>query len=214
MPRISLPPFLKKLQAVCSEVDETVANWSPDGNTFIVNQATEFEAFLGRFFKGSLLTFIRQLHFYGFRKVDIKGEKWSFSHKCFRRDYPHLVYEIRRKTRTETNDGIASQLEVQALRNHVGQLQDVIDKMQAQMKEFREEISELKSNGKRKFDIEEPIKSDNGKRKKLAAGESKKLEENAVFDNLGGIFDGDGFFGDGFDLLPFADSAFEQKLKT
>lgn len=108
-----------------------------------------FEKVLSQYFKGSLLTFIRQLHFYGFRKVDIKGDKWSFSHKCFRKEMPHLIYEIKRKTRTETNDGVASQLEVQALRDHVGKLHETLKAVQSELRETREEIAVLRHAMKR-----------------------------------------------------------------
>lgn len=149
MPRISLPPFLKKLQVVTSNVDAQIAHWNDAGDAFIVEKSDGFEKALRQHFKGSLLTFIRQLHFYGFRKVDIKGEKWSFSHKCFRQELPHLIYEIRRKTRTETNDGVASQLEVQALRDHVGKLHDMVKQLQSDLRETREELAVLRHSVKR-----------------------------------------------------------------
>ena len=149
MPRISLPPFLKKLQVVTDNVDAEIAHWNEAGDAFIVEKSEGFETALRQHFKGSLLTFIRQLHFYGFRKVDIKGEKWSFSHKCFRQELPHLIYEIRRKTRTETNDGVASQLEVQALRDHVGKLHDMVKQLQSDLRETREELAVLRHSVKR-----------------------------------------------------------------
>ena len=149
MPRISLPPFLKKLQVVTDNVSAEIAHWNEAGDAFIVEKSEGFEKALRQHFKGSLLTFIRQLHFYGFRKVDIKGEKWSFSHKCFRQELPHLIYEIRRKTRTETNDGVASQLEVQALRDHVGKLHDMVKQLQSDLRETREELAVLRHSVKR-----------------------------------------------------------------
>jgi len=209
---------------VCTEADPKIAGWSEDGETFIVHSSAGFEQFLNGFFKGSLLTFIRQLHFYGFRKVDIKGEKWSFSHKCFRREYPHLIYEIRRKTRTETNDGIASQLEVQALRDHVGSIQELITKLQKELKETKDELKELKQHGVKRVageDVDSMVVKEEAavrKKKKLVEmfddGKDKLDNEIMRFDTLAGIFDGEGFFGDGFEsILPFADSSLEQMEK-
>lgn len=231
MPRISLPPFLKKLQAVCSGVEESIAHWSEDGGTFIVESSDAFEKELSKFYKGSLLTFIRQLHFYGFRKVDIKGEKWSFSHKCFKKDLPHLIYEIRRKTRTETNDGVASQLEVQALRDHVGKLHEMFTSLQKEFTKTKEELTALKASVKRDsmraFSNDFSMESiSNGgdlvssKKQKLSSSgdivsKTKSFDEDSVsnlklapFDDLaslGSYSDADNFGC----FLPFTDSTYE-----
>uniref|UniRef100_A0A7S3PQI5 HSF-type DNA-binding domain-containing protein n=1 Tax=Aplanochytrium stocchinoi TaxID=215587 RepID=A0A7S3PQI5_9STRA len=144
MPRISLPPFLKKLQVVVNTIDSKTACWAEDGNSFVVKDSNGFEAYLRNYYKGCLLTFVRQLHFYSFRKVDIKGDRWSFWHKCFKRDSPHLIYEIKRKTRQDANDGVASQTEVQSLRTHVVKMEDAMKRMQEKMMEMENTILELK----------------------------------------------------------------------
>lgn len=222
MPRISLPPFLKKLQTVTSNVAEDIAHWNEEGDVFIVEQSEAFEKALTGYFKGSLLTFIRQLHFYGFRKVDIKGEKWSFSHRCFRKAQPHLIYEIRRKTRSETNDGVASQAEVQALRDHVGSLHTLLKEMQSELKETKEELVVLRHHVKRvenrsdlDFDAFAAPLSNGGdmvtKSFKMEPP-AKKQRSDSPFCGLGskGLGDDLDSYMDNFSsFLPFTDSAFE-----
>lgn len=224
MPRISLPPFLKKLQTVTTSVEDHVAHWNNSGDVFIVEKSDAFEKALAEYFKGSLLTFIRQLHFYGFRKVDIKGEKWSFSHRCFREGQPHLIYEIRRKTRTETNDGVASHAEVQALRDHVGTLHTLLKDMQADLKETKEELVILRHQVKQveyKTDVEfdafsAPLSNggDMIMKGKVMKEEPafKKQRSDTSFAGLpfkGEEDDLDSYMENFSSFLPFTDSAFE-----
>lgn len=215
MPRISLPPFLKKLQSVTKVVKPETAHWSEDGTAFIVEKPQEFEKTLGQYFKGSLLTFIRQLHFYGFRKVDIKGDKWSFSHACFRRDMEHLIYEIRRKTRTETNDGVASQLEVQALRDHVGKLTETVNEMSAGMAKMREELASLKQSLKRDS-MKAKLESDDFDFSMVSNGGSAARKKQKTVMSYEPLSDGggslgsfEGSFNDFAEYLPFTDGSFE-----
>lgn len=214
MPRISLPPFLRKLQEATSTVDPSVAHWSEDGKQFIVERSEAFEKYLGTFYKGSLLTFIRQLHFYGFRKVDLKGEKWSFSHKSFRQDMPHMIYEIRRKTRTETSDGVASELEVQAIRNHVYTLSEEMKALRSELKEARQEIALLRQTVKRDFTNFDTnnYTSEDAMNKQLK--KQKVLDSDTSFRELNSNpYQGLDPYDDSFEnlacFLPITDSAFE-----
>lgn len=145
MPRNSLPPFLKKLRQITETVSPDIASWSDDGRAFIIHKK-EFETdVLTQHFKGNVQTFVRQLHFYGFRKFEnpkdietryktkpktkssakssqkssskspSKSSKsagsslsggngeyaFAFAHDYFRRDQPHLIFAIKRKTRAD-----------------------------------------------------------------------------------------------------------------
>lgn len=134
MPRTSLPPFLEKLHRITETVPAPIASWSEDGKTFVIHKAAQFEGVLKQHFKGNIQTFIRQLHFYGFRKLDTQDDSWSFAHKFFVKGNPKLLQEIRRKTRYDpTAEGPAPQSEVVALRSRVAFLQNVVEDLCTQL---------------------------------------------------------------------------------
>mmetsp|Transcript_4350 Transcript_4350/g.5049 ORF Transcript_4350/g.5049 Transcript_4350/m.5049 type:complete len:322 (+) Transcript_4350:321-1286(+) len=135
MPRSSLPPFLEKLARITNTIESSIASWSEDGKSFVIKNADKFELVLKQHFKGNAQTFIRQLHFYGFRKLDAQSSGgWSFAHPNFKKDCPQLLTEIRRKTRIDpTAENIASHVEVQALRTQVAHLQDVVEDLRTQL---------------------------------------------------------------------------------
>ena len=99
--------------------DPTVACWSDDGETFVVKNTDVFEKqIIPQFFKHSKFSsFVRQLNFYGFRKIkytdtiriDPKLEAetanfWRFHHEKFRRGRPDLLIEIKRHGGKESVD--------------------------------------------------------------------------------------------------------------
>lgn len=91
--------------------DPEIASWSEDGNTFIVKDTTRFgQTIVPLYFKHRKFTsFVRQLNFYGFRKIKYsdnlridKAEEektknyWRFKHASFRRGRRDLLIEIKR----------------------------------------------------------------------------------------------------------------------
>mmetsp|Transcript_7043 Transcript_7043/g.14136 ORF Transcript_7043/g.14136 Transcript_7043/m.14136 type:complete len:671 (-) Transcript_7043:96-2108(-) len=142
MASISLPPFLKKLQEISKSCDPSIAGWSDDGKRFVV-KSDRFEIeVVSKFFKGTLGTFIRQLHFYGFKKSDHVGEEWSFEHPKFERDFPASIYDIRRKTRQD-KESAASKSEVRALRHEVHDLRREMDEMRSFMQDMKGQLDLL-----------------------------------------------------------------------
>lgn len=127
MASISLPPFLEKLRIIANTTPPEIAGWSEDGKQYLVHNSRFEKEVLRKHFRGSRQTFIRQLHFYCFKKLDNQGERWAFSHPKFQRDAPHLIYEIKRKTRAE-NAGPASKLEVQSIRVEMDNLKRKLEK--------------------------------------------------------------------------------------
>lgn len=96
-----ITPFLKKLLTVTSALPPNIGGWDDKGMVFVILDGPGFEVILRNYFKGTLQTFIRQLHFYGFSKSDLPRlgpHAWSFSHPCFLKDSPNLVAEIKRKS--------------------------------------------------------------------------------------------------------------------
>mmetsp|Transcript_16138 Transcript_16138/g.34053 ORF Transcript_16138/g.34053 Transcript_16138/m.34053 type:complete len:517 (-) Transcript_16138:457-2007(-) len=106
-----VPIFLQKAYHMIDTCDPKICCWSDDGLTFIVKNTSLFETtIIPQFFKhNKFSSFVRQLNFYGFRKVkfsnslkiDHKLEAetakfWRFRHDKFRRGRKDLLTEIKR----------------------------------------------------------------------------------------------------------------------
>ena len=76
------PLFLKKTFNMINACRSDVACWSKDGETFLVKEAKIFaDEVIPKFFKhNNFSSFVRQLNFYGFRKV--KSESLNSALVC------------------------------------------------------------------------------------------------------------------------------------
>ncbi|CAM9697498.1 unnamed protein product [Ectocarpus fasciculatus] len=133
------PIFLRKtfeMVSACTKSEgENLACWSPTGETFIVKHPDTFSSVvIPKFFKHSKFSsFVRQLNFYGFRKVKsnasgagVNSKWWEFKHDLFHRDKSHLLADMRRAT----HYGVAAdKQEVEHLRSEVTRLRSHIDDM-------------------------------------------------------------------------------------
>lgn len=86
------PIFLEKTFQMVSTTDPAIVGWSPTGDTFIVKNLEEFCNTLPMFFKHrNFRSFVRQLNFYGFRKLRSDTSEtavrpagwWEFKHPQF-----------------------------------------------------------------------------------------------------------------------------------
>ncbi|XP_050422059.1 heat shock factor protein isoform X2 [Adelges cooleyi] len=102
--RISL--FLRKLWTLVNSPDtDHVIKWSKEGDSFIINNQVEFCDVLPRYFKhNNFMSFVRQLHIYGFNKriSDIDhtsnhGTSCEYAHPYFMKDHPSLLLSIKQK---------------------------------------------------------------------------------------------------------------------
>jgi len=96
-------------------------------------------------------SFVRQLNFYGFRKVKsdsirIKDEEnsadskyWRFRHEKFQRDRPDLLAEIKKSNHNETAD----KQEVEHLKNEVDHLKGTISSMELEMQKLKHVVASL-----------------------------------------------------------------------
>lgn len=132
--RESAPSFLEKTYEMLEQAPPELAGWSPHGESFVVKRPDAFaERVIPAYFKhNKFSSFVRQLNFYGFRKVrgneataaaaatptdgheavdaDAKAAEdttgwWEFRHDKFVRGQRDRLRDIKRRT---NNDGRAA----------------------------------------------------------------------------------------------------------
>ena len=92
--------FLTKAHALISSCPAEIGGWTDDGSSFVIHDVDLFaKTIIPTVYKhNNWASFVRQLNFYGFRKV--KSEKVTsdceFRHPCFVRGRPELVASIKR----------------------------------------------------------------------------------------------------------------------
>lgn len=160
------PVFLKKCFQMINEAPAEVAGWSESGDSFLVKDTNAFSELLPRFYKHKNFTsFVRQLNFYGFRKLRADDASsfsnpqwWGFRHEKFRRGQHHLLRLIKRSSHFETPDQDSEgteelKIEVFRLRDRVEQLQSTIDQLTKVTNTLlSERNNESQAGKKRRFD--------------------------------------------------------------
>lgn len=140
---VDCPIFLQKTYHMIDSCDPDIATWSEDGQTFVVKDPTIFaKEVIPQFFKhNNFSSFVRQLNFYGFRKIKnepIKLSKggdgpdskyWRFRHEFFLRGRPDLLIDIKKANHSQGAD----QEEVNVLKQEVSQLKAQLGSMQGEM---------------------------------------------------------------------------------
>lgn len=132
-----IPSFLTKIYDIVDSSTDDLIEWGSDGKSFIVKDPKRFaKETLPHFFKtANFNSFVRQLNFYGFRKInyeDKKGKRsggsgggsevvklWEFQHTHFVRGRQDLLKNIKRKTYADST--AASKEELDTLRFEVEQ---------------------------------------------------------------------------------------------
>jgi len=179
------PMFLRKAFHIVNTCDPTIASWSEDGKSFYVKDQDRFASeIIPKCFKHNhFSSFVRQLNFYGFRKlredhieldnVDESKSKWChFRHPKFQRGRPDLLKEISKNTHKE----VAEKTELDALRAEVKDLRALVQNMKKDMSVLAALVGDLshqarlQNNGatsqpplkKQRLEIE-PVKPDTAK---------------------------------------------------
>ena len=134
-----VPLFLLKTFSILETSDVEIVTWSEAGDSFIVLDPQRFSAeVIPTYFKHNKFTsFVRQLNFYGFRKVKGKlnftgkseQHSWEFKHPFFKKGQPNLLADIRRSSgggEEAAEQSAPADTEVEGLKRHVAQLTDQV----------------------------------------------------------------------------------------
>lgn len=143
------PIFLRKTYAMISTCDPSYACWSDNGETFLVKNPEVFARdIIPQFFKhNKFASFVRQLNFYGFRKIKNESilvsdetaphtpeyKYWKFRHEKFLRGRPDLLVEIRKLGQNQT---VVDPEEVAVLKDQVRGLQKEVGSLKRTMEEM------------------------------------------------------------------------------
>eukprot|EP00804_Cyclotella_cryptica_P006765 CCRYP_015707-RA/>CCRYP_015707-RA protein AED:0.12 eAED:0.12 QI:148/1/1/1/1/1/4/348/468 len=150
-----VPVFLQKTYHMIDECNPQIASWSDDGLTFIVKDPEVFASeIIPQYFKhNNFSSFVRQLNFYGFRKIKNEGIRladvddetaskyWRFKHEKFLRGRPDLLIEIRKANQTNAAD----QQEVDRLKEEVAELKSQVAQLTSFVQKFSGGLDPLTS---------------------------------------------------------------------
>eukprot|EP00550_Attheya_septentrionalis_P000442 CAMPEP_0198292720 /NCGR_PEP_ID=MMETSP1449-20131203/13673_1 /TAXON_ID=420275 /ORGANISM="Attheya septentrionalis, Strain CCMP2084" /LENGTH=525 /DNA_ID=CAMNT_0043991979 /DNA_START=202 /DNA_END=1779 /DNA_ORIENTATION=- len=184
-----VPLFLRKTYHMIDSCDPAIAGWSEDGITFLVKDSDKFASvIIPQFFKhNNFSSFVRQLNFYGFRKIkadpirintkanDKESRYWRFRHDKFLRGRPDLLHEIRRTNQQPTPSETAAAVnkndpkEMVSLQKEVTTLNDRLSGMTSDM----DKLTTLVKNMLK--EKEEKEKRDVLVTEKAVVGEKRKI---------------------------------------
>jgi len=184
------PIFLRKTYLMVDSCDTKVACWSDDGSIFIVKDPDIFAAsIIPQYFKHSnFASFVRQLNFYGFRKLrnhdsikidaELDAETanfWRFRHENFVKGRPDLLVEIRRSSGqiTGTNNAVSDEQhgEVDTLKIEMENMKDEIAKMSNEI----EKLSTIMNSLNIQTEASSQVEEGRNKRMKLDPSNSEEF---------------------------------------
>eukprot|EP01036_Dinobryon_divergens_P022525 gene22525-30788_t len=145
------PLFLRKAFVMISNCPPDIGGWSDAGDTVIIKDVKRFEEqVIPTVYKhNNFSSFVRQLNFYGFRKVKSvesidqpASSLWEFRHPSFLRGQPHLLSEIKRAMHYAGDS--SNSVEVQELKNQVANLTDIVSRLKEQVDDLTDEVADMR----------------------------------------------------------------------
>lgn len=148
------PPFLIKTYQLITTCDNSLAQWSEDGDTFVIKNADRFaKEEIPKYFEHSnFSSFSRQLNFYGFKKVPQKAVRIDqktdeqnyvrFFNEKFKRGRIDLLSQIQRSTKTGGSTANQAQ-EVKALKDRIASLETQLSNMQYDFEALQNQVKSL-----------------------------------------------------------------------
>lgn len=138
LPKQAISSFLEKLYSILEEESPNIISWNATGDSFIIYSPQLFsQQVMKKYFKSTKFnSFVRQLNFYGFRKIgresnsdDGQGNTkcWEFKHPQFIRGRKDLLSRIRRKQIGDCDAETETRL--QALENQVSYLTQYVTEL-------------------------------------------------------------------------------------
>lgn len=182
------PLFLRKTFAMINSAPLEIASWSDGGETFLVKDPKRFaDETIPQFFKhNNFSSFVRQLNFYGFRKVksellvggqaDDNKQWWEFRHPLFQRGKPHLLSDIKRAV--HYGDPSNPQ-EVAELKCQVSGLQEKISTMTDSISQLKDLVVKL-MDGKSEIDMPVADVMDNSSGAVVVKKEKNSLKKRRI----------------------------------
>lgn len=113
--RANPPKFIRKLKAMVDDPMATSICWSKDGRTLIIKDTDTFSSELvsiGEFKSSLMKSFIRQLHFYNFKKNgETDSEALMYYNENFDRTGKNLHLIVRKTTRERDLDELRREVD-------------------------------------------------------------------------------------------------------
>jgi hypothetical protein len=162
-----VPIFLKKTYHMVAACDPEIASWSNDGNTFVIKDPELFasEVIPSYFKHNNFSSFVRQLNFYGFRKIKLdpikidtaavekESKYWRFKHEKFLRGHPELLVEIRKANQSPSPD----LQDVETLKKEVKSLKSQVSTLSEELKNVSALVSMMMKEWEQRKDYEPPL---------------------------------------------------------
>lgn len=126
--------FLSKTYAMIDGLPSHIGGWSEAGDSMVILDSETFASeIIPQYFKhNNFRSFVRQLNFYGFRKLRAEAanaSRWEFKHANFKRGHPELLVQIRRAEHYDYSAPDAAKRQTE-LESDVATLKQRVDAMQ------------------------------------------------------------------------------------
>lgn len=180
------PVFVQKLKALVDDPDIDSAQWTDNGHSFLIQEPERLSKQLIKYFKSSKLkSFVRQLHFYGFKKSGgSRYQDWVYNHKYFQSN-GRLLHKLRRKTCGPDQQIKNLQMKVVGLQDSLASTQQKLGNMAmalAAMLQHQVANSQTVSNGNENGGGTTPRSSSYPvKRPRHSAGEQTQARHNGMW---------------------------------